>query len=525
MMNSRIRGRYQSLSLALVVSVCMACRALPSAFATPGSPGDDPPAAAPQDKPQRPQLTTAELETLVADLEKQLEKKSDSNLRFNLAERYLQLAEAVADSDSRRSLVYWSRSCELNDELCDLISTINLQMATQFKHFFSQEGEPGIVDPVQVATRARELSVKLAPKIDDPQQRILLTIKADRLLGTFQALSSQLKDAQANLAHAVENATAASKDYPQSNALRLQLAKAHHTLGIINLQRRDMKATVASFEAMIEHCRALSAQAPKDRECRHLLSRGLGEYSALMQLLGKLPEAQTHAQECVTVAAQLADDFPSSQALQLDLASAHNRLGTILIKADDLATAHTHLNSARQIHTATGSATPFASNELAGAMVNLAVVFYKTDKAQEARELLMEARPIHLKALEAEPQNGLFRHFFRNNRSVLILSCLKLKNHSEAFATIDELLKHSDNPADRFMAAKSAAECINIAKSDKNISSADLDSMLSKYSQLAIMLLDDLAQKEMIDATHLDDEQFKSLESVDDFKKLKAKLK
>ncbi len=513
-------------SLWLAVNVTLASLLLPNALATSCRPGDDPVETATSgDKEQRPRLTKAELESLIADLEEQLEEKSDSNTRFNLAERYLQLSEAVLDSDSKSSQVYWSRSFKLNDELCDLISIINFQTDTQFKHFYSREGDPVIVDPVQVAKGAQELSEKLAKKIEDPQQQQLLTIQGYRLLGTFQTLSRQLESAKENLLRAVEAAETALKDYPQSKDIRLQLAKGHQTLGVVYMQLRDVKSTVDNFEKMIEHCRALATQDPKDREFRSLFSRGLGEFSALMQLVGKLPEAQKYAKEGVTVAAQLAEDFPTFQTLKSDLAAAHNRLGTILIKANDLPTAQTQFESARKIHEATESATPFASNELAGAMVNLAVMFYKTEKVKEARELLIGARPIHLKAIEAEPQNGLFRFFFRNNRSMLILSCLTLKNHSEAFATIDELLKYSDNPSDRLVAAKTVAQCMDIAKSDKSISSKDLDSILTKYSQLAMTLLNDMAQKGLIDAGHLDDEQFEALESVEEFKKLKEKLK
>lgn len=475
-------------------------------------------------------MTKVQLELLVKDLEKKVDDNAtDSALRFELADQILRLAEFhFEQGDSQDAHTAWQRSFRLYDQLSDLISKINRKSGKSFRHVYIRPDETSeVVDPIKSIIRAVELAKKLEPTLENPFVKNLIVAQSLRVLGEFQLQANDSEDAERNLDKAVSLSESFLKSNPGSLDARCDAAKSYGKLAWLNLRQQNWERAETCFAQLIEHWEWITSHEPKNRRFRESLAEGLAEAGALYQMNGKTKQAIKFAKSEVSIRKQMSLQSPESMVLSSELAAAHNRLGTILIAENDLSGAREHLEAAIKLHQSTGvdSMEPSVCNEFAGELVNLAVMLTKKNQPNEALELLVQAEQYHLSAVTAEPDNGLFRFFFRNNLGLLLQTFLNLNRHEDAAKTIPNFLKYSNKPEDQYTAAISAAKCVNLANKDKILSKSDRDKSIEEYGRISVELLRKLVKKGLIRGNHLAILDFDSISIRDDFKELKDSLK
>src|SRR5262249_6012979 len=132
---------------------------------------------------------------------------------------------------------------------------------------------------------------------------------------------------------------------------------------------------------------------------------------------------------------------------------------------------------------------PEYANDIAGAMVNLALVRLAEQNAVAAQRLLVDAVPFHVAALKKDPRRPAFLRFYRNNRDALLHATVLLGDHVAAAAAADDLVRHAIELKDRVTAAGGLAGCVFLAERDKSLPSEKRTAAAANYADRAVALL------------------------------------
>jgi hypothetical protein len=169
---------------------------------------------------------------------------------------------------------------------------------------------------------------------------------------------------------------------------------------------------------------------------------------------------------------------------------------------------------------------PDYPNELAGTLVNRAIVKNAAREHARARALLEKAREYHRQALRADPTNDTYRQFFRNNRQTMGEALLGLGDHAEAAAEAEELARFGYEPANAFYrAAGLVSRCIPLAEKDAGLPEARRGEVARRYGERAVAFLRQAVQAGFKNAAGMKkDSALAALRGRADFRELLAGL-
>jgi tetratricopeptide (TPR) repeat protein len=175
------------------------------------------------------------------------------------------------------------------------------------------------------------------------------------------------------------------------------------------------------------------------------------------------------------------------------LAASHNSLGILLMSAgrqEEAEAAYRAALALRAKLAANFPAVPDYANNLAGTLVNLALLARNRKDYVQARRLLEQALPHHRAALRANPRHTDYRRFFRNNTSVLAPILMALGDHTAAAAKAEELAGLDISPAgDTYNAARCLARCVPLAAKDPTLAENNRRKLAESYGRRAVELL------------------------------------
>jgi hypothetical protein len=198
-------------------------------------------------------------------------------------------------------------------------------------------------------------------------------------------------------------------------------------------------------------------------------------------MAGRLPEAEKDHGQALTIYTQLAADFPNQPDLR---------------------------------------------GELAGTYGSLATLHQQQGNWAAAKRLLLEGRPHHLAALEANPRHPAYRQFYRKYLNVLTKVHAGLLEHDDAVRTAETCRDLGwDPPADAYAAACFLSRCIPIVAEHDELDAKRREAAAKLYGDAAMKLLREATSKGYTDVAHMKrDSDLDPLRQRDDFRKFLADL-
>ncbi len=154
--------------------------------------------------------------------------------------------------------------------------------------------------------------------------------------------------------------------------------------------------------------------------------------------------------------------------------------------------------------------------------VNLAQVCLQLGDPTAARRYLEQAAPHHLQVLKVNPDNPVYRQFYRNNLALSTLACANLGDDAGAKQAAVKLKNVGwDPPENSFDAGSFLALCIPVVQQDDKAAKEAKDRRVQLYGDEAMNLLRDAVARGFTDAPRLKgDPNLASLRQRDDFRKL-----
>jgi hypothetical protein len=211
------------------------------------------------------------------------------------------------------------------------------------------------------------------------------------------------------------------------------------------------------------------------------------------------------------------------------MARSHNNLGVLLADTGRLKEAEGAYADALAIQKALAAdfpQVPDYRNDLAGTLVNRALLAYRLRDFGAARRELAEALPHHHAALQASPRDPTCRQFYQNNLLTLIASCAGLQDQAAAVRAAETLRDLGWNPAgNAYDAACGLARCIPLVEKDPQADAGRRKQQAQFYGDQALAMLRTAVTKGYRDVAHIKkDKDLNPLRQRDDFQKLVAEL-
>jgi tetratricopeptide (TPR) repeat protein len=317
-------------------------------------------------------------------------------------------------------------------------------------------------------------------------------------------------------------------DFPKTATYRLDLARVQNSLGEAFVRAgRKPEAETAYREAITVTQQLVKDMASVPDYQRELAASHTHLANLLLSLRHK-PEAEAAYRDALAVWKQLVADFPDSQHQQ-GLANGHNLLGVLLYsnrRLKEAEAAHREALAVRQTLVADWPKSDEYRNDLAGTMVNLALVLRDEGELEAARQMLEQAQPHHQAALAAKPYDATYLEYFRNNRFALVETLLRQGQHVEAAAAIQALPAAPRNWAfESYRSAGFLARCVALAEKDAKLSDTQRAERARSYGDRAVSELQQAVRNGLRDARMLTTPRILDpLRARPDFQKLVAEL-
>jgi hypothetical protein len=169
---------------------------------------------------------------------------------------------------------------------------------------------------------------------------------------------------------------------------------------------------------------------------------------------------------------------------------------------------------------------PELRNDVAGSLVNQALLHNERGEFREARTCLEEALPYHQAALQANPRNPQFREFFHNNLVVLVQANAGLKDQVAAVQAAERVRDLGWNPpANAYDAGCALSASIPILEKYGQLDAAKRKVAVQFYGDQAMVMLRVAVSKGWRAVGHMRrDTDLDPLRTRDDYKKLVADL-
>ena len=329
--------------------------------------------------------------------------------------------------------------------------------------------------------------VKAEP--DNADYRHGLAIALNRL-GLFCKTNNRPQDAENLYRQAIENLEQAMRTSPDTASYMPDLSDTYLKLGVaLEIQNKLAEGEAAHRESVKAAKQVVEAE-PKSAFHRYNYATSLNNLGNVLRDEDKLDEAEKVLLETVEIKRALIREFPSIPEYPRGLAMTLNNLGILYKDSHRPELADAQYREALDVHQRLVKDFPEVvsyKNELAGAMVNLARIYIARQEPQQAKQLLVDAEPFHRVCLASNPNDPIYKRFYRLNRWRLAESCLGLKDHQSASAAIDQFLASAmELPRDEITCAGLWSQCIELAEQDEQLPEADRKQLAASYGNKAI---------------------------------------
>jgi serine/threonine protein kinase/Tfp pilus assembly protein PilF len=318
-------------------------------------------------------------------------------------------------------------------------------------------------------------------------------------------------------------------DFPTRPQLRQDLALTHDSRGGLLHTMGRLKEAEQDYDQALSIRKQLAAVFPARLEFRQDLARSHNNRGLLLSATGRLKEAEQDYDQALSIRKQLAADFPARPDFRNELAQSLENRGDLLKDTDRLKEAKEDYDQALGISkqlVADFPNQPELRNWLAGAYARLGSLYRQQGNWAAARRVLLEGRPHHLAALEANPRNPTYRQYYRWHLSLLTAVHAGLLEQADAVRTAETCRDLGyDAPADAYDAACGLSLCVPaVAKHDKLDEKGRKDAA-QFYSDAAMKFLREAVSKGYKDVTHMKkDTDLDPLRQREDFQKLVTEL-
>lgn len=341
--------------------------------------------------------------------------------------------------------------------------------------------------------------------------------------------TGRLKEAEVDLNAAVALQKRLAADFPALPEFRRDLATSQGNRGILLQTTGRPKEAEADFEGALTLRKQLAADFPARPEFRRELATSYNSRANMLSETGRPKEAEADYDAALALQKQLAADFPARHELRQDLAMSHNNRGSLLRAAGRLNEAVADFDAALTLQKQLAAEfpdQPDGRNEVACTFVNLARLRQQQGDLAAAKRLLLEGRPHHQAALQANPRNPTYRRFCREHLRLLTEVHAGLLEQEEAVRAAETCRELAwEPPADTVDAAGFLSRCISIVEEHAKLNVAQRQLAAAFYADAALKLLRAAVGQGFKDAAKLRaDPAFAPLQANVDFQKLLADL-
>jgi tetratricopeptide (TPR) repeat protein/tRNA A-37 threonylcarbamoyl transferase component Bud32 len=347
--------------------------------------------------------------------------------------------------------------------------------------------------------------------------------------GVLRRETGRLREAEEDYDQALSIRKQLAADFPSRPDFRRALAGSHLNRGILRRETGRLKEAEEDYGHALSIQKQLAADFPTRPDFRQELANSHNSRGSLLTDTGRFKEAEEEFDQALSIHKQLAADFPTRPEFRRMLASSHLNRGTLLRTKGRVQEAEEEFDQALTILkqlAADFPNQPDLRGELAGTYVNLATLHQTQGNGAAAKRLLLEGRPHHLVALEANPRHPAYRQFYRKHLAVLIAAHAGLLEQDDAVRTAETCRDLGWNaPADAYDAACFLSLCVPIVAKHDKLDAAQRKEAAQFYGDAAMKLLRDAVSKGYKDAAHIkQDADLGPLRQREDFQKLVAEL-
>jgi serine/threonine protein kinase/tetratricopeptide (TPR) repeat protein len=345
--------------------------------------------------------------------------------------------------------------------------------------------------------------------------------------GNLLNATGRLQEAEKDYDQGLSIQKQLAADFPSRPEFRQDLATSHYNRGILLRTTGRLQEAEKEFDQGLSIRKQLAADFPSRPECRQDLAISHNNRGNLLRDTGRLKEAEQDYDQALNIQKQLADDFPSRPEFRQELALCHNSRGNLLCTTGRLKEAEKSWNEALSIQkqlVADFPNQPDLRSDLAITCVNLARFHKQQGNWAAAKRLLLEGRPHHLAALQANPRHPTYRQAYRNHLYMQTEIHARLLEQEEAVRTAETRCDLGWNPpADAYDAACFLSRCIPIVAKHDKLDDKRRKEAAQFFGDAAMKLLREAVSKGFKDVAHLKkDPDLDPLRQREDFKMVVA---
>jgi tetratricopeptide (TPR) repeat protein len=355
-------------------------------------------------------------------------------------------------------------------------------------------------------------------------------------VGTMRYRLGELSEAESDFGQALSIYQRLAAEFPSRPEFRQQLASSYNNRGNLLKDRGNLLKDMVWLQEAEKDCdqalrirKQLVADFPYGSVFRQDLGSSHNNRGILLLETGRLKEAEQDLDQALRIRKQLAAEFPFGPEFRQQLASSYHDRGILLRETGQLKEAEQDFNQALSIQErlpAEFRNQPDLRNQLAGTCVNLASRHQQQGDWAAAKRLLLEGRPHHLAALNANPRHPTYRQFYRNHLSVLTWAEAGLLEQQDAVRTAEACRDLGWNPlADAYHAACLLSLCVPIVAKHDKLDEKQRQEAAQFYGDQAMKLLRDAVGKRFQGVAEMrTDSDLDPLRPRQDFQKLIAEL-
>jgi tetratricopeptide (TPR) repeat protein len=351
--------------------------------------------------------------------------------------------------------------------------------------------------------------------------------------GNLLRATGRLEEAKQDHDQALSIQKQLAADFPARPEFRAELAASHNNRGVLLYTAGRLQEAEKDYDQALSIRKQLAADFRSRPEFRLEFAASHNNRGSLLQVMGRLKEAEKDFIQALSIRKQLAadfpSDFPSRPEFRQELARSHNNWGNLLSDTGRLKEAEKDYDQALSILKQLAADFPNQSdlqNDLAWTCLTMAGLEAQQGNFAAAKRLLLEGRPHHLAALQANPLQPNYRQFYRHHLGMLTGVHTGLLEQEDAVRTA-EICRDLDwnPPADAYAAACFLSQCVVIVAKHDKLDNKQRKEAMQFYGDAAMRLLRDAVSKGYKDVAHMKkDDDLAPLRPRQDFQKLVAEL-
>jgi tetratricopeptide (TPR) repeat protein len=314
-------------------------------------------------------------------------------------------------------------------------------------------------------------------------------------------------------------------EFPLRPEFRQDLAGSHQTRAFLLMATRRREQAEQDYDKAVNIYKQLAADFPLRPELRQGLAKGHLSRGQLRSAAGRRKDAEKDYDQALSIQKQLVAEFPTRHSFRHELVTSHLSRGMLRSRMDQRKEAEQDYDQALSIQKQAlvdFPKQPDRHNDLADICLNLASIHNRHGDWAAAKRLLLEGRPHHLAALQANPHHSSYRMYYRNHLKLLIPVHAALLEPADAIRTAETMRDLGWNPpSDACEAACFLSRCIPIVAKHDKLDDKQRKEAVQFYGDAAMKMLREGVSKGWKDVEPMKkDPNLDPLRQRDDFKKL-----